>query len=326
MMKRVIDVSILPFIVFVIGLVLIIKGGDWFIDSASWVARTTGMPEVLIGATIVSLGTTLPELVVSSAASLQGHSEMAIGNAIGSTICNTGLILGVCNLISPSKINSRVYNVKAVILIFYISIFFIMALDGKIGRMDSSILILCLLIYILVNYLEVNVKTTSSSRQKRSRFYVVTQKEIGMNLIKFVTGSICIVLGANLLVDNGIIIAGIFKVPHIVISLTAIALGTSLPELVTSVTALIKGHKNLSIGNILGANILNISMVLGISSAFRPLNITAPAIQLHIPFSFLMMLTLTAPTIFTWKISRIHASVLVGLYVIYLVILGYMYV
>ncbi len=315
-----------PFIIFIIGLVLIIKGGDWFIDSASWIARTTGMPEVLIGATIVSLGTTLPELVVSSIAAIDGHTEMAVGNAIGSTICNTGLILGVCNLLSPSKINSRIYNVKAIIMIFFTVVFLIMALDGKVGRVDSVLLIICLLIYILINYLEVGIKKSPQKRLRKNNIVAVSQKEVWINLFKFAMGSALIVWGANLLVDNGIIIASMLKVPHIIVSLTAIALGTSLPELVTSVTALIKGHKNLSIGNILGANILNISMVLGTSSLFNPLTISTQAIILHIPFSLLLMLVLTIPTIRSWRISRGHALILVSLYCLYLATLGYLYI
>ena len=313
--------DVLPFFLFIIGLAFIIKGGDWFIDAASWIARITGMPEVLIGATIVSLGTTLPELVVSSTASFQGHTEMAIGNAIGSIICNTALILGVCNLISPSKINSRIYNVKAVTLVFYMIIFYTMALNGKIGKIESVILLFCLAFYIFVNYLEVNIKKPSRKHLGKGNFSAITSKELGGNLCKFIAGSILIVCGANLLVNNGITIASIFNVPHIIISLTAIALGTSLPELVTSVTALIKGHHNLSIGNILGANILNITLVLGVSSTFNPLTISAQALHIHIPFAFLLILVLLVPTIFTWKISRLHALVLVALYGLYLVLI-----
>ncbi len=313
--------EVLPFVLFVIGLVFIIKGGDWFIDAASWIARITGMPDVLIGATIVSLGTTLPELVVSSTASFQGHTEMAIGNALGSIICNTALILGVCNLISPARINSRIYNVKAVTLIIYMIIFYIMALNGKIGKIESFILLFCLAFYIFINYLEVNIKRPSRKRSTKGNFSAITSKELGGNLCRFIVGSILIVGGANLLVNNGIIIASIFNVPHIIISLTVIALGTSLPELVTSVTALVKGHHNLSIGNILGANILNITMVLGVSSTFNPLTISAQALHLHIPFAFLLMLVLLVPTIFTWKIYRLHALVLVVLYGLYLILI-----
>ncbi len=316
--------TILPILLFIIGLLCIIKGGDWFIDSASWIARVTGMPEVLIGATIVSLGTTLPELMVSVTSTMDGYTEMAVGNAIGSIICNTGLILGICNLLSPSRINTRIYNLKAIIMIFYTTILFIMAQDGIIGRIDSSLLIIFLLIYILINYLEVTMKKVP--KIKRNHFIIVNKKEVLENIIKFAGGSIFIYFGASFLVDNGIIIASMLKIPQMIISLTAIALGTSLPELVTSVSALFKGHRNLSLGNILGANILNISMVLGISSVVTPLKINAMTLHLHIPFALLMMLTLIIPTIFSWRIRRGHAFVLLALYCFYIGMLGFIFV
>jgi cation:H+ antiporter len=324
------NMSLLPFLLFALGLIFIIKGGDWFIDSASWIAKITGMPEVLIGATIVSLGTTFPELIVSATSAIQGHTDMSIGNAIGSTICNIGLILGVCNLISPSKINSRVFNIKALIMVFYTVIFLFMSRDGIIGKSDSTILIICLLIYIFINYLEVNIKTSSKKLSSRHadkhKFITVTRSDLATNVLKFVLGSGLVVFGARLLVDYGVIIASMLKVPDILISLTAISLGTSLPELVTSISALLKGHRNLSVGNILGANILNISMVLGVSSGFVPLYVPTQTIKLDVPFSLLLMLILTIPSIFSWKITRAHAAVLLALYGLYLAILAHWFI
>ncbi|MGE4282546.1 MAG: calcium/sodium antiporter [Clostridia bacterium] len=323
--------TILPYILFAVGLIFIVKGGDWFIDSASWIAKVTGIPEVLIGATIVSLGTTLPELVVSSTSALQGHTEMAIGNAVGSTICNIGLILGLCNLISPSKINSRTFNIKAILMVAYTFIFLILSFDGQISRTDSAILLICLLFYIMINYLEVyNINTFSSGKKahkniNRNNIITVTSKEVLINMFQFLLGSFLIVSGAQLLVKYGVLIASILKIPDMIISLTAIALGTSLPELVTSVTALIKGHRNLSVGNIIGANILNISMVLGVSSFFAPLSVPAQTTYLDIPFSLLLMITLIIPSILTWKIKRFHAFILLAEYILYLFILARMF-
>ncbi|WHH57045.1 calcium/sodium antiporter [Petroclostridium sp. X23] len=320
----------LPYILFAIGLIFIVKGGDWFIESASWIAKITGIPEVLIGATIVSLGTTLPELMVSSTSAIQGHGEMAIGNAIGSTICNIGLILGLSNLISPSRISSRTYNIKAVLMVLYCIIFLIISLDGKISGIDSSILLTCLLFYIILNYLEVyNLDTLLSKKSHRrtnkSNIVSITVKELSINMLQFFLGSGLVFFGAQLVVKYGVIIAALLKVPDMFISLTAIALGTSLPELVTSVTALIKGHRNLSVGNIIGANILNISMVLGVSSLFTPIDIPIQTLRLDIPFSLLLMLTLVIPSILTWKIKRLHASILLIQYIAYLSILTYLF-
>lgn len=312
-------------LLFVLGLLLIIKGGDWFIDAASWVAKITGMPDILIGATIVSLGTTFPELMVSATSAIQGHGDMALGNAIGSTICNIGLILGVCNVISPTKINSRIFNIKAFIMVFYIFALLLMSLDGKIGSMDTVLLILGVIVYVLVNYLEVRIKKNSPDNLKPAGIPAAisrraTAKEKAGNILKFFAGAFSIVAGARLLVDNGIVLAAILKVPDVIISLTFIALGTSLPELVTSVTALVKGHRNLSVGNIIGANIINISMVIGTSSIFRPLDMPPQIRNWDLPFSILMIIALTLPSFVTRRISRVQAAVLLALYGIYIFI------
>ncbi|PKM52361.1 MAG: hypothetical protein CVV02_01005 [Firmicutes bacterium HGW-Firmicutes-7] len=309
---------IITCLLFILGLILIIKGGDWFIDAASWIAKTTGMPEVLIGATIVSLGTTFPELMVSTTASIQGHGEMAIGNAIGSTICNIGLILGFCNIISPSKINSRIYTIKSFMMLCYAAVLMVMVLDGKIGKVDTILLLVGVIIYILVNYLEVNIKKTTLKRRGTYKHEKISLKEGCFNGLKFIAGACVIVVGARLLVDHGIVIASLLKVPQFIISLTLIALGTSLPELVTSVTALLKGYRNLAVGNIIGANILNMTMVIGVSSIFGEITVPNQIIRLDLPFSLMLMVVLTYPSIITWKINRIHASILLFLYILYI--------
>ncbi len=304
---------------------MVIKGGDWFIDAAVWIARITGMPEVLIGATVISVGTTFPELIVSTTSAIHGHSDMALGNAIGSTICNIGIILGACNIIRPTKISSRIYGVKAVLMILYTFIFMVISLDRQVSRINGFMLIFCFIIFIFVSYLEAKIKNNSIQKQKRKSGFTIRKSEIFICLLKFLLGAIFVIGGAKLLIKNGVIISYILGVPDMVVSLTAIALGTSLPELVTSVSALIKGHRNLAVGNIVGANILNMSMVLGFSSIFQPLTIPRQTLKLDIPFSMLMMLTLTIPTLLSWKITRFHAFVLVSLYFTYLAILGHLF-
>lgn len=312
---------IITVFLFALGLLLIIKGGDWFIDSAAWAARITGMPEVFIGATIVSLGTTFPELMVSTTSAMKGHADMALGNAIGSTICNIGLILGLTSLISPSRINSRIYNIKAVIMVFYTVVLIFLAKDGNIDTKDTLLLLMGVILYILINLLEVNFKKNSHTDKKSQKYVAITSKEIRINAFQFIAGAGLVIIGARLLVDNGIVIAKFLKIPEMIISLTFIALGTSLPELVTSIAALIKGHRNLAIGNIIGANILNITMVIGISSLFGALPVPLQIIKLDLPYSLAIMTALAAPSVITRKIGRLHAAVLLMLYIIYLYIL-----
>ncbi len=312
---------IAPYILFAIGLILIIKGGDYFVDAAVWIAKVTGLPEVLIGATIVSLGTTLPEASVSVLSAIQNQSTMAIGNAIGSTICNTGLILGIYNLIKPSKIESKIFNIKGLLMLAYIGIFWFISRNKYITQTASLILLSMLALYIVFNLI-VAGRSKSDKSTAASRL-VVTPKEFPVQIGKFILGIILIVFGANLLVKHGVTLATMWGIPAAVISLTLIALGTSLPELVTSITALIKGHSGISIGNILGANILNITMVIGASAQFGTLEITKQTFYFDIPATIIINSLLVIPSIFTKRISRFQALMLLAAYFIYIMLLFY---
>ncbi len=312
---------VLPYILFAVGLLLIIKGGDYFVDSATWIAKVTRMPEVLIGATIVSLATTFPETMVSTLSAIGGQPAMAIGNAVGSTICNTGLILGLYNFIRPSKINSRVFVVKGLLLISYIGVLWLLSLKGVIDLRSSFFLLSLLLLFIASNLAIASYRKNKNSQLMLPKSTV--HKEWMPQIGKFVVGIVLIIIGSKLLVTYGIDIAELWGVPSAVISLSIIALGTSLPELVTSMTALMKGHAGLSMGNILGANILNICMVLGISAQFSPLEISKQNIYLDIPVSLGINLLLVVPSILTRRISRLQAALLLAVYGAYMVLLFY---
>ncbi len=307
---------ILTYLLFIVGLVCIIKGGDYFVDSATWIARRTGLSEVLIGATIVSLATTSPEATVSIISSVQGHSSIALGNAIGSIICNTGLILGLYNIIKPSRIQSHLFKTKGLMMLGYIGILWWLASNGTIGRMDSIILLVLLVIYIIYNISA--VRSTRNKPNSEDPPHPISKKEVWVNGAKFVFGIGLILIGSKLLVDHGIMIAQWWGVPEAVISLTMIALGTSLPELITCMSALAKGYVGLSIGNILGANILNVAMVIGLSAGVHPLEISQQAIYLHIPVALGITSLLVIPTLLFKKISRIQAILLLGVYLIYI--------
>lgn len=313
--------DLLIYVFFIIGFLLIIKGGDWFVDAASWIAKVTGMPDVLIGATIVSIGTALPELFVAITSAFEGHSDMSLGNAIGSTICNIGLVLGLCNLIAPSKIDIHTFSIKAIMMICYTAGLLFMILDGEISSFESALLMLGLIIYIIINYLEVRAKNKENKSTSNKMYIAITIKEISSNIFKFIIGAIFIIFGARLLVDNGIKISTMLNVPDIVISLTIIALGTSLPELVTSVTALIKGNRNLAIGNVIGSNILNITMVAGIPSIIQHISVPFENVKLDFTFSLLLMTMLILPAILYKKINRLLGGILLTIYFAYLFII-----
>ena len=318
-------VSAIPYVLFAVGLVMLIKGGDWFVDASVWTARITGLPEVIIGATIVSIATTLPELFVSSIASLEGHPDMAIGNVVGSVICNTGLILGLTTLISPARIiNPRIFCLNGFLLATSGFVIYLMAGDGIIRGLDSVLLLLMFFLYLVINIAVIRYKKADRRirHNDRTPFDI---RDIVVNTVKFVVGITLIMLGADMLVEYGSTIAVLIGVPAGVISLTIIALGTSLPELATSLSALFKGHKFISMGNIIGANILNFCMVLGVSSHFGDIPIKPSTLYLDLPVSILLMAVLLVPCVFKRKTTRLQSAVLVAVYAAYILLLGHIH-
>jgi cation:H+ antiporter len=304
---------------------MLIKGGDWFVDASVWTARITGLPEVIIGATIVSMATTLPELFVSSIASLEGHPDMAIGNVVGSVICNTGLILGLTTLISPARIiNPRIFCLNGFLLAACGFVIYLMAGDGIIRGLDSVLLLLMFFLYLVINIAVIRYKKADRRIRHNGRtpFGI---RDIMVNTVKFVVGIALIMLGADMLVEYGSTIAVLIGVPAGVISLTIIALGTSLPELATSLSALLKGHKFISMGNIIGANILNFCMVLGVSSYFGDIPIKPSTLYLDLPVSILLMAVLLVPCIIKKKTTRLQSAVLVAVYAAYILLLGHIH-
>ncbi|WP_077369274.1 calcium/sodium antiporter [Anaerosalibacter sp. Marseille-P3206] len=313
--------NLLVFAVFFIGLVIIVKGGDMFVDSAIWIAEKTGIPSMIIGATIVSIATTLPELFVSTVASNQGHSDMAIGNAIGSSICNIAFIIGLCAFIKPIKINRASFSLKGFIMIVCVVVFYVFAFDGVVDFGEGIFLMVIFSIFIMMNIIELKSQNKNIQKNKKSISY--NKKEIFVNIIKFVLGALFIVIGAHILVDTGIKISQMLRIPKQVVSLTLLAVGTSLPELVTAIVALIKGESNISVGNIIGANILNLTSVIGASTLVSDhgLLVNRQTLFLDTPFSFLIMILFVLSGFLKGEINRKTGALLLILYIIYLLIL-----
>ncbi|NLJ40766.1 MAG: calcium/sodium antiporter [Clostridiales bacterium] len=315
--------EIIPYLLFLVGCVFIIKGGDFFVEAAIWIARVTGISEVLIGATVVSVGTTLPELTVSVISSYQGMASMAIGNAVGSTICNVGLVLAISCIIRPSRIQSRFFHLKGIILIVYTLLVWKFSVKGEwLSAKDGWLMLLLFLVYLTLDYIVVKHK---ASIKVPTLYKPGDSKEWRGHLFRFVVGLVLILIGAQLLIKYGIEIARFWGVPEGVIALTIISIGTSLPELVTTLTAAMKGHENLSVGNILGANIFNLTLVLGASALAGPLSVSRQSIVFDIPISLFLAITLVVPGIITKTISRLRAFILLAGYVTYLAALFFVY-
>ena len=223
-----------------VGIVFIVKGGDFFVDAASWIAEVSGIPKLIIGATIVSLATTLPEMLVSVMAAAKGSVDMAIGNAVGSVTANIGLIMAISLLCMPAVIKRKDYLLKSVLMLLATGI---IVAGGFFGRITLPFSLLLLVIFVI--FIWENVKTAldaikNGGEQEEKKKDKPSRNEVLINLIKFVVGAIGIVVGARLLVDNGSLLAAYVGVSERVIGVTLVAVGTSLPELVTTVTAVMK--------------------------------------------------------------------------------------
>ncbi|MBO5866551.1 MAG: calcium/sodium antiporter, partial [Clostridia bacterium] len=247
---------LVPILLFIVGLVLLIKGGDWFVDGATVIAKKFHLPDILIGATVVSIGTTLPEVMVSATSAVGGHGEIAYGNAIGSIICNTALISAITIAFKPAKIDRD--SLKLPVFFFFAAAAIYCLVAYLLGFFYWWVGAILLAIFALYMFLSVRKALKTPQINEDDPAEGVDNKTLVKNIILLVVGAALIAFGADLLVDNGIIIAEALGVPESVIALTFIAIGTSLPELVTAVTSLVKGHGALSLGNIIGANIFNL--------------------------------------------------------------------
>lgn len=319
----------LVIILFFVGFFLITKGADIFIDCTVKIGRKTGISELILGATIVSFATTLPELTVSVFASIDNYTTMSLGNAVGSIICNTGLILGLVVIISPFKVDKSMFSSKSIILLISVLTLMVLGANRSISRGDGLILIVLLIVFMYSNIKSVSGKNRINSpnnMQSNSCDNIKSSKHENLKVgVLFVLGLIMMVVGSKLLVDNGVKIANSIGVPQGIISLTVIALGTSLPELVSSLTAIKKKHHGISVGNILGANILNIVSVIGISSLINDLPILSQNMRIDFEFMTIILLILILPTIKSGKLYRVQGLLLLSSYIIYITTLYFMY-
>ena len=311
---------LIPVLLFIVGLLFLIKGGDWFVDGASALARRFHLPELLIGATVVSIGTTLPEVMVSTMSALSGHGEIAYGNAIGSVICNAALIAAITIAVRPGKVDPKTLKIPVLFFFAAAAIYCVAAYGfGKFTRPMGFIMLAMFVAYIAANIHQMKNATAEEHEEEEETM------PLPRMLMLLVLGAVLIAMGANLLVDNGTLIAQALGVPESVIALTFVALGTSLPELVTAITSLIQGHSDLSLGNVVGANVFNLVLVSGVSVALAPFTVPQSAtifgmnssLVLEIPVMIAVMVLLTAPALVKGKLSRVQGVALLVIYAVF---------
>ena len=305
---------------FALGLVLLIKGGDWFVDGATGIAHRFRLPDIIVGATVVSIGTTLPEVMVSTTGALLGQGAMAYGNAIGSIICNTALIAAISVTCNPGLVNVKTMKMPVFFFFTSAAVYCLAAYWlGTFPRWLGIIMLAIFVVYLIANvrqglrYPEETAEEAESAKASRS---------LAMELVLLVIGAALIAYGANLLVEHGTIIAQKLGVPETVIALTFVALGTSLPELITTITSLKKGHASLGIGNVIGANVFNLVLVSGMAVTIAPFDVPVgklllgrnASLVLDIPLMLLVMLLLTVPALTKKRLSRWQGITLLCIY------------
>ena len=313
---------LVPVLLFIVGLLFLIKGGDWFVDGASALARRFHLPELLIGATVVSIGTTLPEVMVSTMSAVSGHGEIAYGNAIGSVICNSALIAAITIAVRPGKVDPKTLRVPVAFFFAAAAIYCVAAYAmGEFTRPLGFVMLAMFVAYMVANVLQMK-KAPAAAEAEAEAENAGEEMSLTKTLVLLVLGAVLIALGANLLVDNGTIIAKELGVPETVIALTFVALGTSLPELVTAITSLVKGHGSLSVGNIIGANLFNLVLVSGVSVTLAPFEVPVgktifginSSLILDMPLMLVVMALLTIPALTTKKLHRWQGILLLCIY------------
>lgn len=334
-------------VLLVVGLVLIIKGGDYFVDGASWLAEVSGIPKFIVGATIVSVATTLPEIVVSLI-SVKASPDMAIGNAVGSVVFNTGVIMGIALLAQPFAIKRKDYAFKGLLLTIVMALLFDFSLvglkggpittktEGVFNIVGSIVLIVAFIIFIAENVISAKKNALENAQLKQGDLNenlteaetefeekpVATKKSVTINLIKLIGGAVAVAGGAILLKDNAVELCRVFGISEVLIGVTVLAIGTSLPELVTMIIAVKKGQASLSIGNIIGANTIDLALILplctfivggaGVPVSFVHLFITMPTTLLVVAIGII-------PTLISKKFSRWQGGLMMAIYLAYFV-------
>ena len=304
-------------VIFIVGLFLTIKGGDWFVDSASWFAEATGIPKFVVGATVVSFATTLPELLVSVRAAMNGSAQLAIGNAVGSVTANTTLIMGVSLVAIAGVVSRKSFALKGGLLLAAIVGLTVLSLSGALPVWSAFVLWAIFIIFMISNVIE---GKKGASAEKSDTY---EKKDIPAKILFFILGTASIVFGAEFLVSSGKTIASGIGISETIIGFTVIALGTSLPEFVTTLTAIRKKENSLSVGNIIGANIIDTTLILPLCAVINGVPLAVDKVNLVFDFPVCIAACAIAiiPTIIQGRFKKWQGYALLTTYALYMLFL-----
>ena len=313
---------IMSILLFAVGLVLLIKGGDWFVDGATGIAKRFNLPDIVVGATVVSIGTTLPEVMVSTTGALADSGAMAYGNAIGSIICNTALIAAISITCNPGPVNVKSMKTPAIFFFGAAAMYCLAAYGlGTFPRWMGFVMLAVFVVYMVLTVRN-GMKNPDSVEEEEEGDS--KPKALWQELLLLVIGAAVIAVGADLLVEHGQIIAIGLGVPETVVALLFVALGTSLPELVTTITSLKKGRASLGVGNVIGANVFNLVLVSGVAVSLAPFDVPCENLLLDtglnlslvfdIPVMLGVMSLMIFPAMATKKLGRWQGIALLCIY------------
>ncbi|MDX1973778.1 MAG: calcium/sodium antiporter [Candidatus Sumerlaeia bacterium] len=312
---------------FILGLIILTAGAEFLVRGSSKLAGRLGIPPLIIGLTIVAYGTSSPEMAVSVKAALVGQADIALGNVVGSNIFNILFILGVSALIVPLTISRQILRIELAIMIGTAILCMLLALDGNISRIDGVIFFVGIVIYTLFQVIlarrDRNQEEITSVEGIDLKKLTPNAKGYAIDLAMIAVGLVVLVYGARMMVDAAVEIALALGISELVIGLTIIAAGTSMPEVATSIMASIKGERDIAVGNVVGSNIFNILAVLGVSAAVSPegVNVAVSALKFDIP-AMILVSALCFPIFFTGKqINRAEGAFFLALYVVYTILL-----
>ena len=300
---------------FALGVALVVKGGGWFLEGAVWLAEATGLPRFVIGATVVSLATTLPELTVSATGVLKGQVDLAVGNAVGSVAANLGLILGLSALYVPGGADRRQFAGKAGLMLLALALLQTLCRGGEVTAIGGAILLA-----VFSAYVWLSLRDARDGREAQRQ--PITRRQLSEKGLRFLLGLGAIIGGSQLLVDHGGDLALALGVPAGVIGVTLVAVGTTLPELVTTVTAIRRREGAMSVGNIIGANVIDLTLILPVCALLSGgrLTVSRQTAVLDLPVCLLLGAAAMAPPLMKGRFARWQGAALLGLYGAYLLL------
>lgn len=315
--------SITSLLFFVAGIALLVFGGDRLVRGASALALSIGISPLVVGLTVVAFGTSAPELAVSVNGALHHSADVAVGNVVGSNIFNVLAILGLSALLTPLAVQPSLIRLEIPLLVLVSAGVLAMGWDGVVSRWDGVILFVSAVVYTAWVIVQSRRQTKALQAEYEGEFAQEETEHWGKSVLSIVAGLALLVLGSRWVVDGAVDIARFFGASELVISLTIIAAGTSLPEVVTSVSAALKGERDIAVGNVVGSNLFNILCVLGLSSIVTPegINVAPAAMSFDIPVMIAVSVVCVPIFLSNWEVDRLEGGVLIGLYIAYTIVL-----